>query len=349
MNIVQETAAPPVVDLRDPAALPTMKQLAPLLAPYQRADTRRALIQLVTTLLPFLGLTVLMALSLRVSYGLTLLLALPTAGLLVRLFIFFHDCGHNSFFPSRSANRWVGFLLGVIVWTPSESWWHAHAVHHATSGNLDKRGVGDVTTLTVDEYRALPVLERIGYQLFRFPLIMFGLGPVYTFIILHRLPSRKLGRKENLNVLYTNLAIAATAVAASFLLGGFINYVKIVLPVIWLGGMAGIWLFYVQHQFQGVYWARDAQWDYVASALLGASYYRLPAVLQWFSGNIGFHQIHHLSPRIPNYQLEACYRENEMIRRHSQVISLKESFRTVRLALIDESNRGRLLSFHDLL
>ncbi|TLN07972.1 fatty acid desaturase, partial [bacterium] len=330
-------------------ALPTMKELNPLLAPYQRANTRKAVIQLVTTLLPFFGLMYAMYRSLEVSYWLTLALALPTAGLLVRIFIFFHDCGHNSFFPSRNANKIVGFLLGVLVWTPSEHWWHAHAVHHATSGNLDKRGVGDVTTLTVAEYRALPLLRRIGYQLFRFPLIMFGLGPVFTFFILHRFPMPKFSRKENLNVLWADLSILAVGVATSLLFGGFWNYARVFLPVLWLAGMGGIWMFYIQHQFAGVYWARDGQWNYVASALQGASYYKLPRVLQWFSGNIGFHQIHHLSPRIPNYNLEACYRENPLIQKHSQVISFREGFQTVRLALIDESKNNRMLSFHDML
>lgn len=343
-------AAPPSpASVPDAPALPTMKALNRLLAPYQHADTRKALWQLANTLLPFLGLLYLMIRSLEVSYWLTLALALPTAGFMVRLFIFFHDCGHNSFFPSRQANKIVGFLLGVLVWTPSEHWWHAHAVHHATSGNLDKRGTGDVTTLTVEEYRALPLTQRIGYQLFRFPLIMFGLGPIYTFVLLNRLPFPRFGRKEMLNVIWTNLGIAAVAVAGSLLAGSFWNFALVFLPVIWMAGMGGIWLFYVQHQFDGVYWARDEEWDYVASALLGASYYQLPRVLQWFSGNIGFHQIHHLSPRIPNYNLEACYRENPLIQQHSQVITFGAGLRTARLALIDERNRGRMLSFHDLL
>ena len=356
MSIVIETA-PPELDvapqlkpsMSPTTTLPTMKDLNPLLAPYQRSDTRKAVWQLATTLLPFFAMMYAMYRSLEVSYWLTLALAIPTAGLLVRTFIFFHDCGHNSFFPSRQANKIVGFLLGVLVWTPSEHWWHAHAVHHATSGNLDKRGVGDVATLTVDEYRALPLVQRIGYQLFRFPAIMFGLGPVFTFFIMHRLPMPKFGRKENLNVLWADLGILITGVFGSILFGGVWNYARIILPVIWLAGMTGIWMFYVQHQFEGVYWARDAEWNYVSSALLGASYYQLPRLLQWFTGNIGFHQIHHLSPRIPNYNLEACYRKNVLIQKHTQVISFRDGFRTVRLALIDESNRNRMLSFHDML
>lgn len=233
----QDTVSEPVAPALDLPVLPSMKTLNKLLAPYQRADTRKALWQLANTLLPFLGLLYLMIRSLEISYWLTLALALPTAGFMVRLFIFFHDCGHNSFFPSRKANKIVGFLLGVLVWTPSEHWWHAHAVHHATSGNLDKRGTGDVTTLTVEEYQALPLTQRIGYQLFRFPFIMFGLGPIYTFVLLHRLPFPRFGRKETLNVLWTNLAIALVATAGSLLAGSFWNFVLVFLPVIWLAGM----------------------------------------------------------------------------------------------------------------
>ncbi|GAP15557.1 fatty acid desaturase [Longilinea arvoryzae] len=346
---VEEVSPDPQPTAPATPALPTMKELAPLLAPYQRADTRKAVWQLVNTLVPFYALMYAMYRSLEFSYWLTLGLAIPTAGLLVRLFIFFHDCGHNSFLPSRQANKIVGFLLGVLVWTPSEHWWHAHAIHHATSGNLDKRGIGDVTTLTVKEYRALPLIQRIGYRLFRFPLIMFGLGPVFTFFILHRFPIPRFGRKENMNVLWADLAIVAVGAVSSLLLGGFWNYARIFLPVLWIAGMGGIWMFYIQHQFAGAYWARDDQWNYVASALLGASYYKLPRVLQWLSGNIGFHQVHHLSPRIPNYNLEACYRENPLIQKYSQVIRFRDGFQTVRLALIDEGNRNRMLSFHDML
>ena len=228
-------------------ALPRMAELQRYLSPYQRSDTRRAIRQLVNTLIPYLIMWVLMVLSLQVSYWLTFLLAVPSAALLIRIFIFFHDCGHNSFFPSVRANKIVGFWLGVLTFTPGEQWWHSHAIHHATSGNLDKRGVGDVETLTAAEYLALPPLRRLGYRLFRNPLVMFGLGPIYMFIIMHRLPIPRYSKKETLSVLYTNLALAAIITIMSLTIG-FRAYVLIQLPVIWLAGLMGIWMIYIQHQ-----------------------------------------------------------------------------------------------------
>lgn len=283
--------------------------------------------------------------SLRVGYWLTLLLAVPTAGFLVRIFIFFHDCGHNSFLPSTRANRTLGFWLGVLVFTPGEQWWKAHAIHHATSGNLDRRGVGDVTTLTVQEYLQLSPLKKLAYRLFRHPIVMFGLGPLFMFLIKHRLAQPHFGKRETMSVFWANLAIAVLAAGLSMLLG-FQNYLLIQLPVIWLGGAAGIWLFYVQHQFESSYWARHPEWQYVASAFEGASYYHLPRVLQWFTGNIGFHHIHHLSPKVPNYELENAYNSNEVLR-HPLTLTIRESFRTIPLTLIDEAN-DRMISFRDL-
>ncbi len=330
-------------------ALPTMKDLKPLLAPYQKANSSKAVWQLVGTLVPYIALWYLMYLSLQVSYWLTLVLAVPAAGLMVRLFIFFHDCGHNSFLPSTKANRRLGFWLGVLVFTPGEQWWHSHAIHHATSGNLDKRGVGDVETLTVEEYQNRSLVARIGYRLFRFPFIMFGLGPLYMFVISHRFPLPAYSKKETLSVVYTNLALAVMAAGLSFLFGGFWNYVLIQLPILWLAGMAGIWLFYVQHQFEGAYWARDAEWNYVASALLGASYYKLPKILQWFSGNIGFHHIHHLSPSIPNYSLEAAHENNPLVKKWTRVIPFGKGLRSLRLALINEKDGKQMVGFHDIM
>lgn len=255
--------------------LPNPRQLRSALEPYARPNKTVAVRQLIVSLALYLLGWVAMYFSLSISYWLTLLLAIPTAGLLVRIFIFFHDCGHNSFFPSKRANKRVGFWLGVLVFTPSEQWWHAHAIHHATSGNLEKRGIGDVDTKTVAEYQALSPLQRLGYRLFRFPAIMFLLGPIWMFLIQHRFPIPKFGKKETLSVLWTNLAILALATALSLLLG-FWNYVLIQLPIIWIAGAAGIWLFFVQHQYPNVYWAHEGEWDYTASALWGASYYQLP-------------------------------------------------------------------------
>jgi acyl-lipid omega-6 desaturase (Delta-12 desaturase) len=329
--------------------VPTMKELNPLLAPYQKPAWKPAIWQLINTLIPYYCMVALMYFSLRISYGLTLLLAIPTAGFLIRTFILFHDSGHNSFTPSLKGNKIIGFLLGVIVFTPSEHWSKAHAIHHATSSNLDKRGIGDVATWTVEEFQKKPWIERFGYSLFRFPLIMFGLGPLWMFLVSHRFPIPLFSRRINLSVLWTNLALVVYITLLSLIFGSFWTFLIIQLPVLWLAGLMGIWLFYVQHQFEGVYWARNDEWNYVSSALQGASYYRLPKVLQWFSGNIGFHHIHHLSPRIPNYRLEACYKETPLFQNEVTEISLFEAVRTVRLQLIDEAKGNRMVTFFDIL
>jgi len=325
--------------------LPSMKDLKGVVEPFTKAETRTAVRQLIITLLLYAAGWVLMHFSLRVGYWLTLLLAIPTAGFLVRIFIFFHDCGHNSFLPSTRANRTLGFWLGILVFTPGEQWWKSHAIHHATSGNLDRRGVGDVTTLTVEEYLKLSPLGQLGYRLFRHPLVMFGLGPLFMFLIKHRIPSPHFGKRETMSVVWSNLAIIALGTGLSLLMG-FKNYVLIQLPVIWLGGMAGIWMFYVQHQFESSYWARHPEWEYVASAFEGASYYRLPKVLQWFTGNIGFHHIHHLSPKVPNYELEKAYNSAEVLR-HPLTLTIRESIRTIPLTLIDEAN-DHMITFREL-
>lgn len=326
--------------------LPSPRELRTELDPYARPDAQRAVRQLLVTLgLYILGWAAMYA-SLSIHYALTLLLAIPTAGLLVRIFIFFHDCGHNSFLPSKNANKQLGFWLGVLVFTPGEQWWHAHAIHHATSSNLEKRGIGDVETKTVTEYQALSPLQRLGYRLFRFPAIMFLLGPIWMFLIQHRFPIPKFGKKQTLSIIWTNLAILGLATLLSLLLG-FWNYILIQFPIIWMAGAAGIWLFFIQHQFPTVYWANDNEWDYTASALLGASYYRLPAFLQWFSGNIGFHQIHHLNPRIPNYNLAAAYQNSPLIQQNTIVIKIRQSLSYARLSLYDETEK-RMISFADL-
>lgn len=325
--------------------LPSMKDLKGVVEPFSKAETQTAVRQLVVTLLLYATGWAAMYFSLQVGYWLTLLLAIPTAGFMIRIFIFFHDCGHNSFLPSTRANRRLGFWLGILVFTPGEQWWKAHAIHHATSGNLDRRGVGDVTTLTVDEYLKLPILGRLGYRLFRHPLVMFGLGPLFMFLIKHRIAYPRFGKRETMSVVWTNLGILALAVGLNLLMG-FQNYLLIQLPILWLGGMSGIWMFYVQHQFESSYWARHPEWEYIASAFEGASYYQLPKVLQWFTGNIGFHHIHHLSPKVPNYRLEKAYNANEILRR-PLTLTLRESLRTIPLTLIDEAN-DRMISFRDL-
>jgi omega-6 fatty acid desaturase (delta-12 desaturase) len=322
-----------------------MKDLKGVIEPYSKAESQTAVRQLIITLLLYAAGWAAMYFSLQVGYWLTLLLAIPTAGFMVRIFIFFHDCGHNSFLPSTRGNRRLGFWLGTLVFKPGEQWWKAHAIHHATSGNLDRRGVGDVTTLTVDEYLKLSTFGRLGYRLFRNPLVMFGLGPIFMFLIKHRIAYPRFGKKETLSVVWTNLGILALGAGLSLLIG-LQNYLIIQLSIIWLGGMAGIWMFYVQHQFESSYWARHPEWEYIASAFEGASYYQLPKVLQWFTGNIGFHHIHHLSPKVPNYRLENAYNSDEVLRR-PLTLTIRESLRTIPLTLIDEAN-DRMISFREL-
>lgn len=318
--------------------LPSMAELNKILAPYQKADTRHSVLQLANTLVPYFVLWYLMIRSIAISYALTLALAVVAALFLVRVFIFFHDCGHNSFFPSKTANKRVGFWLGVLVFTPGEQWWHSHAIHHATSGNLDKRGTGDVITMTQEEYIQAKWLKRLGYRFFRHPLVMFGLGPVFIFLLSQRLPLPRYGKKETLSVILTNLAILGIATVMSLLIG-LKAYLMIQIPVMWMAGALGIWMFYIQHQYEETYWERDDEWNYVASALLGASFYKLPGILQWFSGNIGYHHIHHLSPRIPNYNLDRAHESSPLIQKWAQRIDLGESWRATRLRVWDEPIR----------
>ena len=324
-----------VISQTDTASLPGMPDLNKLLAPFQKANVRRSVFQLINTLVPYIALWVLMVFSLRISYPLTLGLAVIASGFLVRLFIFFHDCGHGSFLPTVKANKVVGFWLGVLVFTPGEQWWHSHAIHHATSGNLDKRGVGDVATLTLDEYYENRWFGRLGYRLFRNPLVMFGLGPAFSFFLMNRLPLPHYGKKETSSVIFTDLALLALAGTISLIIG-FKAYLMIQAPIMMIGGTMGIWLFYIQHQFENPYWERNESWNYVASALLGSSYLKLPRILNWFSGSIGFHHIHHLSPRIPNYNLSHAHENIPVIQKWANVVTLKQGLLYTRLKLWDE-------------
>ena len=326
--------------------VPTMKSLKDNVKPYAQADTKKAVWQLVNSLVPYFIMWGVMIWSLQYTYWLTIGLAVIASIFQMRIFILFHDCGHNSLFPSLKTNRIIGFFLGVLVFTPSEQWWRAHAIHHATSGNLEKRGTGDVMTYTIEEYKNKPVLARLAYRLFRNPLVMFLLGPVYMFIIANRIPKIKLGRREALFQLWHNLVLASIMVVMSLFIG-FKSYVIIQLPIIWISGIIGIWLFFVQHQYEGVYWAHSGEWNYVASALQGASYYKLPKILQWISGNIGFHHVHHLNPKIPNYNLEACHKNSEVLQKEVKTIEFLEGFKSIGLDLIDDKS-GELVRFKDI-
>lgn len=310
---------------------------------YAHADNRRAVIQVLDTVIPYVGLWIVMYYSLSLPYWITLLLAFPTAGFMIRVFIQFHDAGHGSFFSSAKANEFWGIVTGLMTFTPFYDWRQAHAMHHATAGDLDRRGIGDVVTLTVEEYRALSRLERLKYRLYRNPLVMFGVGPLASFLIFHRIPRKGASKRERWSVHLTSLGLAAL-VTTLILAMGLNEYLMIQIPVLMIAGVAGIWLFYVQHQFEGVYWKRRPDWDYMDAALQGSSYYRLPRVLQWFSGNIGIHHIHHLSPRIPNYHLQACYEATPDF--HIEPITLWKSLHSLKFRLYDEANT-RLIGFRE--
>jgi omega-6 fatty acid desaturase (delta-12 desaturase) len=317
---------------------------AATVARYKRPDHRRAWLQIANTFVPFFGLWYLMYLSSFYAYWLVLLLALPAAGFRIRIFIIQHDCGHHSFFRSRRANDWLGFLCGVITLTPYHFWKRAHAIHHASSGNLDGRGHGDVDTLTVSEYLSKTAWGRLRYRLYRHPLIMFLPGACFLFMIRHRftlgLPQAWL--RERRSVHATNLAMLAVVTLAWWKIG-LLKFLSIDVPVIALGAAIGTWLFYIQHQYEGAYWQRHASWDFTRSALEGSSYYRLPPLLQWFTGNIGFHHIHHLNSRIPNYHLPACYAAEASFR-EGITLGLRQSLRCMTLKLWDEDSQ-RLVGF----
>jgi acyl-lipid omega-6 desaturase (Delta-12 desaturase) len=316
-----------------------------VVARYQKSEVWPGVWQLVNTLVPYAALWYLMHLSLRVSVWLALPLAVLAAGFLVRVFIIFHDCGHGSFFSSRRANDILGFLAGVLTFTPYHHWRWEHSLHHATSGDLDRRGTGDVWTLTVQEYLEASRWKRFAYRLARNPVVLFGLAPLFLFLIRQRFPSAKAPRRERHSVAWTNLAIVGLGVGMGWVFG-LKAYVLLQLVVLMVAGSAGIWLFYVQHQFEGVYWERSEDWDYCTAALKGSSFYKLPKVLQWFSGNIGFHHIHHLSPRIPNYHLEKCHRAEPLFQTVKPV-TLFGSFRSLTFRLWDEQ-RQRLIGYRAL-
>ncbi|HNB53312.1 MAG TPA: fatty acid desaturase [Anaerolineales bacterium] len=308
-----------------------------IVAEYTKPDLKRSIRELAVTFGPLLVLTILMYLSLRVSVWLTLALALPTAGFLVRTFIILHDCGHGSFFQSKTANDWVGLICGVLTFTPYYHWRHSHAIHHASSGDLDRRGIGDVMTLTVREYLALPWYRKISYRVYRSPLVLFGIAPLLLFLVMHRFPYGPGGKRERWSVHFTNLSLLALFLTLGYFLG-FWNVILVHLPAFALASLAGVWMFYVQHQFEDTYWEHHPEWEYLAASLQGSSYYKLPKVLQWFTGNIGFHHIHHLSPKIPNYNLPKAFKENPIFQ-HVTVITFWESLRTISLKLWDEEKR----------
>jgi omega-6 fatty acid desaturase (delta-12 desaturase) len=331
---------------QDVTNAPDLSRWRQIVARYQAPSVRRSVLQLCTTLVPMLATFVAMYFTYHVSYLLTLGLAVIAAGFLIRTFIIMHDCGHGAFFKSRRANDIVGFITGVLTLTPYVQWRRDHAIHHAHSGHLDERGYGDVTTLTVNEYLQLNWWGRLKYRVYRNPVIMLVVGPIWLMVVKHRFHTRDTaGKREIIGVHATNLTLLLLFVATSLLIGP-VKVLALYLPAMFLAGAFGIWLFYVQHQFEDTYWARPPQWDYVTAAVAGSSYFRLPKVLDWFTGYIGYHHVHHLSPKIPFYNLRKCHEENPVFQMARQ-ITLGESFRTFRLKLWDEE-RGHLIGWREL-
>ena len=315
------------------------------LTPHMAPRLGSALFDLATSIVAYLALTALMFVASRFSYLLVLVLALPAAGFLVRTFIVFHDCAHGSFVRSRRANARLGAVLGVVLYTPFAWWRHEHAVHHATTGDLDRRGVGDVQTITVEEYRARPWWGRLGYRIFRNPLVMFGLGPLWVVLIGPRLTSPGMHPRLRRSVLTTDLVLVALIGSLGWLVG-WQTLLLVLAPPLLISGSAGIWLFYVQHQFEDAYWQRHEEWSYAEAALKGSSYLKLPRILQFFTGNIGFHHVHHLSARIPNYSLQAAHESGGF--GPVPTLSLLDGLRAVRLKLWDPGER-RLVTFREAL
>ena len=313
-----------------------------IVAPFEKPSAWRAFTQIADTFIPYFAAWYLMYLSLQVSLWLVLPLAIIAGGLQVRIFIIFHDCTHGSFFASRTANNITGFVAGLLTFTPYYYWRWQHNIHHATSGDLDRRNMGDIWTLTVEEYKKSSPWKRFTYRLARNPFVLFLLAPLGLFLIYQRFASPQAKRRERLSVYTMNAAILIMGYLMS-LIFGLKTYILLQILVMLVGGTAGIWMFYVQHQFEDVYWERGNDWNYTMAALKGSSYYKLPKILQWFSGNIGFHHVHHLSPRIPNYYLESCHRSHPIFQ-NVKPITIASSLKCVNFRLWDEDKK-RLVGF----
>jgi omega-6 fatty acid desaturase (delta-12 desaturase) len=320
---------------------------ARILQRYREPSVPRGIVEIAITAGPLVALWIAMWLVLGVSYWLALPLAIPAAGFLVRLFMIQHDCGHGSFFGHRLANEWVGRVCGVLTLTPFDLWRRTHNIHHATSGNLERRGIGDIETLTVAEYLALPWWHKLRYRLYRHPLVLFMLGPAYVFLIANRLPigMMRAGWRPWASTMANNAIIAALVVAMMWLIG-IGPFLMVHLPIVLLAASIGVWLFFVQHQFEETVWADGESWSLQHAALKGSSHYDLPAVLRWFTANIGVHHVHHLSSRIPFYRLRRVLKDHPELRDVGR-LTLWQSFRCVRLALWCETRR-RLVSFREL-
>jgi len=316
------------------------------LAKYEKPDYHQAFRQLGNTVVPLLGLLALMLYTVirGYRYGITLTLSVVPAALLMRSFIILHDCSHDSFFPSPVANAILGFLLGVLTLTPFGQWRWSHLTHHASFANLDRRGVGDVKLLTVEEYLAAPRLQQLIYRFYRHPLLLFGIGSTILFAVIYRFPIKGTRRRERNGVWFTNAAILAMMTVAGVTVG-LRPFLLVMTPVWVMTWLVGVWFFYLQHQFKGVYWARQSEWDFFRASLEGSSYYQLPKVLQWITGNIGLHHLHHLRPRIPNYRLQQALTETPAVQ--IAPLTVRGNLTALRLNLYDERRR-ELIGFHEL-
>lgn len=317
------------------------------LTQYATPDLRRAVLQLANTFGPYIALWFLLIFAMHYRPPVVVILALIFVAslFLVRIFMLLHDCAHGSFFASHRANTILGYVAGILVFTPFTYWKHNHLVHHGTYADLEHRGIGDIWTLTVDEYLAASPAKRLGYRLYRNPIIFLGLGPGYLFLISQRLTHHWDGQNERLSVALTNLAIVLILFLASLSIGVW-TYVLIQIPIILITGIIGVWLFYVQHQFDGVYWAHHENWDPAQAALRGSSHYSLPGILRWFSGNIGIHHLHHIMPKVPNYRLQECY-NSSVIMQAVPVLTIRRSLKSFGLNLWDEKQQ-KLVSFRSL-
>jgi omega-6 fatty acid desaturase (delta-12 desaturase) len=312
---------------------------------HEQPSLRHSLFDVATSVLPYLALSVAMYACLEISVLITLSLAVPAAGFLLRTFIVFHDCAHGSFLPGRRANQWLGRFTGLLVFQPFGNWRHNHAVHHGTSGDLDRRGTGDIPTLTVEEYLSRPWKQRLGYRLFRNPVVMFGIGPIWSLMIGPRIWSKKMRPRRRRSVIVTNMVLAGVIGAIVWFVGPE-AWLLVQMPIAILAGTMGVFMFYVQHQFEDVYWESSENWNYADAALRGSSYLALPKLLQFFTGNIGLHHVHHLSAKIPNYHLQRAHDENPIFH-DVPILSVRDGLRSIRLKVIDPAS-GRLLTWRQV-